>query len=94
MCHSFVICKKQYFLQLHFYIISVEQFHQWLWYASWDHSIIKNRLVRSGEYYTCVCRVLCQSFIQHTTLHVVNDNYTDNNQENVDQSKDPKHYTT
>ena len=42
--------------------------------------------MRSSEYYTCVCRVLCQSFIQHTTLHVVNDNYTDNNLEKVDQS--------
>ena len=49
--------------------------------------------MRSGEYYTCACRVLCQTFIQHT-LHVVNDNYTDNNQEKVDQSKDPEHYTT
>jgi len=30
----------------------------------------------------------------HSISLAVNDNYTDNNQEKVDQSKDPEHYTT
>ena len=31
--------------------------------------------------------------VVHRPLSLVNDNYTDNNQKNVDQSKDSEHYT-
>jgi len=57
--------------------------------------VVHRPLNRMSKFYLFIASVNnSQSFIQHTTLHVVNDNYTDNNQEKVDQSKDPEHYTT